>query len=195
MKVLGRNTSGNVQKVLFLLEELGIEYDREDYGRQFANTATDEYLKLNPTGKVPTLIDGGVAIWESNTILRYVASTADSDLYPADPAKRSRIERWMDWLLATVNSTYMTIFKAAKAGDTVPDAAAQELASALTLLDEQLAVTTYLAGDDLTLADICLAPILHRCINFPVDLPALPALRAWHSNISERPAFQKVVKA
>ena len=195
MKVLGRNTSGNVQKVLFLLEELGIEYDREDYGRQFANTATDEYLALNPTGKVPTLIDGDVAIWESNTILRYVASTADSDLYPVDPAKRSEVERWMDWLLATVNGPYMTIFKAAKAGEAVPDAATQELVSALTVVDKQLEKSTYLAGNALTLADICVAPILHRCVNFPVDLPALPALRAWHSNISERPAFQKVVKA
>ncbi len=194
MRVLGRETSGNVQKVLFLLEELGVAYDREDYGRQFSNTATEEYLTLNPTGKVPTLVDGDVAIWESNTILRYIASTAGPGLYPADPAKRSEIERWMDWLLASVNSSYMTIFKATKAGDDVPDAAIQELAAALTMADKQLGMTKYLAGDTVTLADICLAPILHRCINFPVDLPDLPSLRRWHGNMAERPAFQKVVR-
>ncbi|TIN70174.1 MAG: glutathione S-transferase family protein, partial [Mesorhizobium sp.] len=53
-KLLGRQTSGNVQKVLFMLEELGASYKREDYGRQFENTQTAEYKALNPTSKVPT---------------------------------------------------------------------------------------------------------------------------------------------
>ena len=74
LRLLGRNTSGNVQKVIFLLEELGLPYTREDYGRQFNNTQDAAYLKLNPNGKVPTLVDGDVVIWESNTILRYLAT-------------------------------------------------------------------------------------------------------------------------
>ena len=74
LKLLGRKTSGNVQKVLFLLEEIGVPYAREDYGRQFQNTATPEYLALNPTSKVPTLVDGDLVVWESNTILRYLAA-------------------------------------------------------------------------------------------------------------------------
>ncbi|MBV5331926.1 glutathione S-transferase N-terminal domain-containing protein, partial [bacterium] len=56
LRLLGRNTSGNVQKVIFLLEELGLPYAREDYGRQFNNTADNAYLSLNPNGKVPTLL-------------------------------------------------------------------------------------------------------------------------------------------
>src|SRR5271170_5805819 len=68
LKVLGRQTSGNVQKVLWMLEEIGIAYTREDYGRQFNNTLAAEYRALNPTSKVPTLIDGKTSIWESNTI-------------------------------------------------------------------------------------------------------------------------------
>ena len=74
IKLLGRQTSGNVQKVLFLLEEAGIPYAREDYGRQFSNTQTAEYKALNPTSKVPTVVDGETVIWESNTILRYLAA-------------------------------------------------------------------------------------------------------------------------
>lgn len=122
MKVLGRKTSGNVQKVLFLLEELGTDYSREDYGRQFGNTATDEYLAINPAGKVPSLVDGELTLWESNTILRYLAAKAGSPLYPDDLAARARIEPWMDWLLASLNDTYVTIFKLSKAGDAVPEA-------------------------------------------------------------------------
>jgi len=76
LKLLGRKTSGNVQKVLFMLEENGTEYVREDYGRQFENTKTPEYLGMNPTAKVPTLVDGDLVIWESNTILRYLAAVA-----------------------------------------------------------------------------------------------------------------------
>ena len=79
LRLLGRNTSGNVQKVLFALEELGIPYNREDYGRQFNNTQDAAYLKLNPNGKVPTLVDGDTVIWESNTILRYLAAKHKKD--------------------------------------------------------------------------------------------------------------------
>ena len=193
MRVLGRSTSGNVQKVLLLLEELGADYSREDYGRQFANTGTEEYLSMNPTGKVPTLVDGNVVIWESNTILRYVAAKANAPLYPADPAARTRVERWMDWLLASLNGPYVTIFKATKGGEAVPEAAAKEMSAALEILDKRLAQSPYLAGEALTIADICLAPIAHRCLNFPVDLPPLDALRAWHGRLAERPAFRKVV--
>ena len=64
LRVLGRQTSGNVQKVLFLLEEIGLPYKREDYGRQFNNTNTDAYRALNPNMKVPTLVDGDVSTWE-----------------------------------------------------------------------------------------------------------------------------------
>ena len=63
LRLLGRKTSGNVQKVLWLLEELQLAYEREDYGRQFGNTGDEEYLRLNPTGKVPTLVDGDNVIF------------------------------------------------------------------------------------------------------------------------------------
>ena len=104
IRLLGRQTSGNVQKVLFLLEEIGVPYTREDYGRQFNNTQTPEYLALNPNGKVPTLVDGDTVIWESNTILRYLAAKHAPQLTGATPAERTEVERWMDWLLAAVNT-------------------------------------------------------------------------------------------
>jgi glutathione S-transferase len=115
LRVLGRATSGNVQKVVFLLEELGQPYAREDYGRQFNNTQDAAYLKLNPNGKVPTLIDGEVAIWESNTIMRYICNKyGGKSLYPADPFQRSLVERWMDWQLSAIYGPYVALFKEAK---------------------------------------------------------------------------------
>lgn len=193
MKLLGRATSGNVQKVLFLLEEIGADYTREDYGRQFGNTATDEYLAMNPTGKVPTLVDGDVVVWESHSILRYAASKLGSDLYPGDPATRADVERWMDWLLATLNATYVTLFKATKDGGEGPAFAVTELGSALGLLDGQLGKHDYLAGSALSLADIAMAPIVHRCLGFPVARPDVPNVAAWHDRIAARPAFKKAI--
>lgn len=191
MKVLGRATSGNVQKVLFLLEELGADYTREDYGRTFNNTSTDEYLAINPTGKVPSLVDGDTKIWESHTILRYIAAKAGSDLLPSDPPARTKVECWMDWLLATLNGTYVTLFKATKDGGEGPEDAVKELGAALTMLDAHLASNDYVAGSSMSLADIALGPIVHRCLGFPVARPDLPNLEAWHKRMLERPAFQK----
>jgi len=197
LKVLGRATSGNVQKVLFFLEETGTQYTREDYGRQFNNTGGD-YLKLNPNGKVPTLVDGGTVIWESHTIVRYLSNKlGKTDLYPADFAKRTDVERWMDWLLASLNYQYVQIFKDSKkeASERAPTfgADAKELAAQLTVLDGAMG-KPYIAGDKLTLADIVLGPIVHRCLDFPIDLPALGNLRAWRDKLKAMPSFQKATK-
>lgn len=114
IRLLGRQTSGNVQKVVFCLEEIRLPYVREDYGRQFGNTSTHEYRKLNPNAKVPTLIDGDLAIWESHTILRYLAAVHAPALTGATPGERTLVERWMDWLLASLNTPYVAVFKDAK---------------------------------------------------------------------------------
>ena len=198
IRLLGRATSGNVQKVLFLLEEMGLPYQREDYGRQFNNTGGD-YLKLNPTGKVPTIVDGETVIWESNTILRYLAAKNGSALYPSDPGRRTEVERWMDWLLASLNTPYVAIFKEAKKapGERAASwaADANELTANLQLLDAHLARQPYLAGKELSIADIALGPIVARCLDFPIERPDLPNLKSWRERIAARPAFKKATAA
>ena len=195
LRVLGRATSGNVQKVLFYLEETGTPYNREDYGRQFNNTGGD-YLKLNPNGKVPTIVDGDTAIWESHTILRYLAAkNGKSDLYPTDAAARTQVERWMDWLLASVNYQYVQVFKDSKKADNerAPTFAAdaKELGAQLEILDKAMAGRSFIAGNSLTLADIAMGPIVHRCLDFPIQLPALTNLRAWRDKLKEKASFKK----
>src|SRR5438105_3923554 len=190
MKLLGRKTSGNVQKVLWLLEELKLPYEREDYGRQFNNTQTPDYLAKNPNAKVPTLVDDEVIIWESNTILRYLANKAKSPLYPTDLAKRTQVERWMDWQLASLNNPYVAMFREAKLEEAKrsADFAAQEkdLGAQLAILDK--AMGKWAAGDELTLADICLGPIVYRCLRFPIELPELANLQRWDGVVSTRQA-------
>ena len=192
IELLGRATSGNVQKVIFLLEELKLPYERKDYGRQFQNTTTPEYAAMNPMQKVPTLVDGDTVVWQSNTILRYLANKTKSPLYPADPAPRSQVERWMDWLLAELNPAYLAGFRDAKKaeGERAPDTATN-LANELKLLEGALAKSPWVAGSQFSLADVALGPIVKRCIAFPLGLPAMPKTQAWIAELQKRPAFQK----
>ena len=193
IRLLGRQTSGNVQKVLFALEEIGVKYTREDYGRQFNNTQTPEYKKLNPNSKVPTLIDGEVVIWESNTILRYLAALHRPELTGATPAEKTEVERWMDWLLASLNTPYVAVFKDSKnePEKRAPDFAAQsaDLIAQLKILEGHLAGKTWFALGRMTIADIALAPIVKRCLDFPIERPDLPELTRWQKAIDARPAF------
>lgn len=195
IRLLGRHTSGNVQKVLWLLEELGVAYEREDYGRQFGNTQTDAYRALNPNAKVPTLVAGDTVIWESHTILRYLAAMYGPALTGATPAEKTDVERWMDWLLASVNSLYVAIFKDAKkpAEERGAEFAAQakELAELLAIADRHLAGRDWFALGRLTVADIALGPILKRCLGFPIDRPAFANLDRWLAALEARPAFRK----
>jgi len=195
-KLLGRSTSGNVQKVMWLLDEIGAEYVREDYGREFGNT-DGAYLALNPTGKVPTLVDGDVVVWESNTILRYVCEATNSTYLPAAAAERSAMGTWMDFQLASLNEPYLAVFRETRKpeeerGPELIDMA-EALAGQLGIPNEKLEGRDWLVADALSLAEFSLAPIIHRCLNFPIELPELGNLRAWHNRLLTREKFANVV--
>ena len=103
LKVWGRKTSSNVQKVMWAIGELGLEHERVDIGGPFGRNKEPAYLAINPNGLVPTLEDGDLIIWESNTIVRYLAGRHGAgSLEPADPGTRARASQWMDWQLTVV---------------------------------------------------------------------------------------------
>ena len=199
IRLLGRQTSGNVQKVIFCLEELRVPYKREDYGRQFGNTTTDEYRKLNPNSRVPTLVDGSLVIWESHTILRYLAATHGPTLTGATPAERTMVERWMDWLLAHLNTPYVAVFKDAKkpAAERAADFAAQsaDLVAQLKIVDGHIAGKQWFALDRFTIADMALGTIVKRCLEFPIERPPYAELTRWQKAIDARPAFAVAIGA
>lgn len=193
IRILGRATSGNVQKVLLLLEEIGLSYTREDYGRQFNNTNTDTYRAMNPNMKVPTLVDGDAVAWESHTILRYIAALHKLELSGSTPAEKTQVERWMDWGLGSLNTPYVAVFKDAKKpeGERSADFAAQsaDLVAQLRILDEYIAGKAWFALDRMTLADIALAPIVKRCLDFPIERPPFAELTRWMKALETRSAF------
>lgn len=193
-QLLGRQTSGNVQKVLFMLEEIGAAYEREDYGRLFENTQTAEYKAMNPTSKVPTLVDGATVIWESNTILRYLANSGASHLTGATPSEKTDVERWMDFLLAAVNPGYVAAFKGAKlAEDERSDAyreQVKDLCAQMEIIEAHLDGKEFFALNKMTIADIACGPVIKRCLGFDIGRPALPNLERWMKVIEARTAFK-----
>lgn len=199
IRLLGRPTSGNVQKVIFLLEELQQPYIREDYGRQFGNTNTEAYRALNPNAKVPTLVDGEVVIWESNTILRYLAAIHGPALAGETPAERALVERWMDWQLGAVNPPFLAVFKDAKKPpeerSTEFASKSSDLVAQMEILDRHLAGRAWIALERLTLAEFALSPIVKRCLEFPIERPALAELTRWMTAIEARPAFAVAIGA
>ena len=111
LKIIGRTSSSNVQKVLWACAELGIAYEREDAGREFGVVDTPEYAKLNPNRRVPTIVEDGFVLWESNSIVRYLAAKHGAGgLYPNDLRVRADAERWMDWQLSALGPAFTNIF-------------------------------------------------------------------------------------
>jgi len=198
LKIWGRTTSSNVQKVLWACAEMNIPYERIDAGLQFGRNRDPEYLALNPNGLVPTIEDGKIVIWESNTILRYLAATRGFEkLHPKDPVVRSHVERWMDWQLSVLGPPMATLLMGYyRTPPERRDAAALDTAHsrsvvAWKMLEDQLKDgKPYVAGKDLTLADITLGMYVHRWYSYPVERPSMPHLKAWYDRLATRPPYK-----
>lgn len=207
MKIYGRLSSLNVQKVIWCLGELGRlpgrDYERIDAGLDYGINNTPAYLEMNPTGLVPTLVDGDFVLWESNAIVRYLASVhGQGSLMPSDPRVRADSDRWMDWSLGTLWPTLRTAF-IGLTRTPEPQRNAMQIKSAydqstrmLATLDAALSTRPFCAAAELTVGDIALGVAVHRWVllatKFPDQLgtpPEFPCLLAWYRRITERPAF------
>ncbi|MFL1460797.1 glutathione S-transferase family protein [Roseococcus sp. DSY-14] len=201
LTIWGRASSSNVMKVLFLCEELGLPFLRKDAGGAFGVTRDAAYLAMNPMARVPTIAEpDGFTLWESNTILRYLcARHGGAALHPAEPRARAAVERWMDWQLAHLNPPMTTIlFTLFRTPEGERDLrrlarATAEAEELWAIVEAALTGRAWLSGDGLGLADIALAPYLHRWLNFPLEKQRRPALDAWHGRLLGRPGFARHV--
>jgi glutathione S-transferase len=205
LKIWGRANSSNVQKVLWLCAEGSIDYERIEAGGSFGVTRTPAYLAMNPNAVVPTIDDDGFVLWESNSILRYLANKHRLESwYPTAHQARADIERWMDWasinLAAALTPAYWQLYRTAedKRDLALVRAQAEKTFAQTRILEAQLTHHRYLCGDTITLADIPCAILVYRWFNMTwssagYQAPAQPALRAWFERIAARPAFAQWV--
>ena len=198
LKILGRTSSINVRKVPWTCQELGIDYEREDWGIGFTPTQSPAFLALNPNAQVPVIIDDNGVLWESNTICRYLVGLHQRhDLLPAAPAPRARVEQWMDWQATELNPSWGYAFHALVRQN--PDFQDPQRIAAgvrgwndkMGLLEQQLIKTgAYVAGDSFSLADILVGLSVHRWRMTPMERPRYPAVDAYYALLSQRPGFQ-----
>jgi glutathione S-transferase len=201
LKIWGRTTSSNVQKVLWCCAELGIEYERVDLGGPFGGNQDPGYLAMNPNGLVPTVRDGDLILWESNTICRYLCTTRSGErLYPTVPSVRSHVERWMDWQLSSVGPPMGVLLfglirtKPEQRDHAAIEAARRKALAAWTIVEDALDDRPYLAGEALSLAEIALGTLVYRWHAFSIERPLLKNLKAWYERLRERPAFRRHIE-
>ncbi|MGG5820052.1 glutathione S-transferase family protein [Falsiroseomonas sp. HW251] len=201
LTIWGRTSSSNVMKVLWACEELGIAFERIDAGGAFGRTQDAGYLAMNPNALVPTIQDGDFTLWESNSILRYLARTRapGGAILPADPKAAADCERWMDWQLSALNAPMTTIFftyvrTPEPERDMAATAKARDAAEKLwAMVDARLGAGDYVCGAALTLADIVLGVYAWRWFNLPIERAPMPRLEAWFERLKTRPGYAKHV--
>ena len=198
--VHGRNTSSNVQPVMWLLSELDLPHERMDVGGAFGGTDTPEYREMNPMGLIPTLQDGDATIFESQAILRYLAARHGEQFWPADPVARAPADQWMEWTKTSVapEVVYKIFWQLVRTPATVRDHTALDgsvtaVARLMSIAEAQLSKHDWLAGPDMTLADFSFGAQLYRYFTLPFERADLPALAAYYQRLCERPSYAEHV--
>ncbi len=204
IKLWGRTNSMNVQKVLWVLDDLGLAYERIDAGMQYGVNNTAEYLRMNPNGKIPLIKDGDLAVWESHAICRYLCNKAGSQkLYPQDPQARAPIDQWIDWALSTLIGPLSTVFwilvrtPAEKRDPAKLKEESSKLLGALEILNTGLTNRSFIASDHFSLADLILAAPVYRCIkldSFDHQSEHFAPLMAWYAKVRTQPGFKRWVE-
>lgn len=201
LKIWGRRSAFNVQKVMWLVGELGLEHEHVSLGGDVGGLDDPSFRQLNPHGKVPVIDDNGTVVWESHAILRYLAAVyGDAALWPDDPATRSEADRWMDWAQSSLQPAFLTgifwgYFRTLDSRRNWPVIREKQSLSNefFTRLDDALEGRDFLGGDSLGLGDIPAGTHLYRYFGMDLERPSLPRVEAWYERLRERLAYREHV--
>lgn len=198
LKIWGRNSSINVQKVLWCCGELALPFQRIDAGLQYGVNNTPEYLAMNPTGLVPMIDDDGFVLWESHAIVRYLARKHGAGtLWPAAAHACADADRWMDWYATTLWPNLRPIFwglvrtPPEKRNLAEIEEARKRLAANFKIVDDYLARNDYIAGRAFSMGDIPLGVAAWRWFDLQIERPDYRHLAAWYRRLTGRNAYRE----
>lgn len=197
LRIMGRASSINVRKVLWACAEMEIPFEREDWGAGFKSTRTPEFLVLNPNAMVPVIQDGDFILWESNSIIRYLAARSNaSSLYPHEARARARVDQWIDWQASDLNKSWSYAFMSLvrhspeHQDSQALAAACKDWSRHMEILNRQLESTgAYVAGHEFSLADIPVGLSVNRWFETPLAHPDFPAVSDYYERLSHRPGY------
>ena len=197
--------SPNCRKVQAVINHLGLPVEIKPYAFPSPELRSPDYLGLNANAMVPVLEDGSFVLWESNAINQYLADKAgDEALFPRDPQKRADVVRWQCWEIAHFNRafsivTWETVLKPAfdlgDANQGLLTSALSNLDRFAAVLDRHMTKRTYVAGDNLTLADYSLVVLEGYRAAIPFDWSPYPAVNAYLDRMRENPHWAKTTRA
>jgi glutathione S-transferase len=197
LQILGKASSINVRKVLWACAELDLPFEREDWGSGFRATNAPEFVALNPNAMVPVIRDGEFVLWESNSIIRYLAGRYDGEfLYPSDPCERAKCDQWIDWQASELNRAWSYAFLALVRHSPAHQDRQQiglscaNWATHIAIVDRQLEKTgAFIAGPSFSLADIPIALSINRWFETPLQHGHFPALTAYMERLAPRAGY------
>jgi glutathione S-transferase len=197
LRIWGRTNSINVQKVMWAVGEVGRPHERIDVGGAFGGLDDARYRALNANGRVPTIEDDGVVVWESNACVRYLAARYGAGrLWPEDPVARAAADMWMDWQQTTLLTDMTTVFwglvrtPEAERDHAAIETAAGRLGGLWRRLDNHLAGRRFVAGDHFTMGDIPVGATCYRYYQLAIERPKLAAIEAWYGRLQERAPYR-----
>lgn len=200
-KIYGRANSLNVRKVLWMCGEIGLPFEREDWGRDYRPTSDPEFMKLSIFGAVPVVDDDGYILRESNTIVRYLATKHKrTDLYPAGLKERAEVELWMDWGSVDLATGMRYVFQGKILGiapwnePSVVKAGIADWNKQFARLEQHLSTSKFMAGGSFTIADIPVGVMVNRYYVLDFEKLKLPAVEAYYDRLGERPAYRQHVR-
>ncbi len=201
LTVWGRPSAYSLQKVQWFLDELGVEYEHVNVGGALGGLDSKEFLAMNPNGRIPVIQDGEHIIWESNTILRYLAATYGTDVYwNESPVERSQFERWMDWELSSLQPSFLALFwNFYRTPENQRDSEKivfnrQQCEKYIKILDLHLQQNEYVSGGQFGLGDICVGTCFFRYFNIGIELDRPKNVNEWYARLSDRPCYQRIIK-
>ncbi|MEM9107383.1 MAG: glutathione S-transferase family protein [Pseudomonadota bacterium] len=201
LTILGRRSSANVQKVAWLVAELDLQHRHIELGGTFGGLDTPEFRLMNPHGKVPVIKDGDHVVWESHSILRYLAAKyGQATFWSEDPSDRSQVDQWMDWTQSTlqndfINGVFWGYYRTPEEQrdmDAV-NKAIEQCKAHFGLMNDMLKDSQFLLGDSLSLADMTAGMHLYRFYNLGIDWPDMPHLASYYDRLMQRKTYAEHV--
>lgn len=182
-------------RVLWMLFELGIDFEHHEYLPRSPETRTPEFLAINPNARVPSIDDDGFVLSESMAINLYLAKKHGSPLYPTDPRLEALVWQWCLWETDRLDRQIVDYVRHAAAlpeaerRADVAEKAWQEVVPAFDVLETHLARNAWLAGSQFSVADLNVAGALYRALS--IDVQRWPHFDRWLHVCWERPAARR----